>query len=54
MDFETDNSEIITTTKLYIYLPYDDRQYMKEQKCKFDGELKLWYVISKDDPLYQK
>ena len=54
MDIETNNNEIITPTKLYIYPPYDDQEYVKEQKCKYDGELKLWYVISKDDELYKK
>ena len=61
MKTETNNIEIIKSTdktleinKLYIYPPYDDREYVKEQKCKYDGELKLWYVISKDDELYKK
>jgi len=34
--------------RVYLYVPFDDKDYAKELGCRWDSKLKKWYCIDSD------
>lgn len=41
-------NEIPIQVKVYLNIPYKDKEYAKELGCKWDPEEKKWYSIDSD------
>ena len=44
-------SSIFSYEKLYLNVPYEEREWAKNEGLKFDGEGKCWYLPPGKDPL---
>jgi len=36
--------------KIYLCVPFDDKEYAKKNGCKWDVEIKRWYILHKEIP----
>ena len=41
----------LTQDKLYLYVPFSQKDEAKEKGAKYDPDLKLWYLPPVKDPL---
>ena len=53
-DFLSDDQQKPEQEKFYIYNPYELKDDVKKAGALYDPDAKLWYVLSKDEPIYEK
>jgi len=44
----------MTETKIYLDVPFSEKEFAKKNKCRFDMEKKKWYATSSTNPIIEK
>ena len=44
-------SSLIVFEKLYLHIPYEEKEWAKQEGLKFDGKAKCWYLPAGKNPL---
>jgi len=40
------NDSIVETTRIYLNIPFKEKDKAKELNCKWDSDKKQWYILS--------